>query len=157
MESGKGNKFMTKGTWKAFFIAVTLVVIGELFLAWQYGQLAQNRIPELEERVERQQQEIELANAQETLRKFLQARFTKDTNEALSYVTEKAWEQWNDRSFSLTGNFVHYEIEDVRKLEEENFQFQVTIAQGNGVDVIELIDVKKILGSYFIHSVEYPG
>lgn len=127
-----------KGVIRAMTIALAAAIIGIVFLGWQYNQLEKKRLPALEERIEQN-------SAQDVLRRFLDTR-------ADILLTERAMEQKNKGEFVLENNVKYYEILKVGKLEAETFQFTVKV--GSFIEIITLI---KILGSYYIDSIETAG
>src|SRR3989304_5173330 len=72
MEESK-NRFFDKGAWKAIVFAVVLLVVGELFLVWQYQRIEKGRLPKLEQKLQEQQQQIEQQTAENVLKEFLAA------------------------------------------------------------------------------------
>jgi len=140
---------------RAIFIAVTLLVAGELLLAWQYNRLESGRIAEIEEKIEEQQQTIEIQAARETLRDFLDARVAGDEARIGQYVTEQSMQQSSEGEFELF-EVRSYEIVQSDKLTDTSFRFQVKISRDR-FQQIEFIDVTKILEQYYVNSVELAG
>jgi len=150
-----GNRLFNKGAWKAVLLAVVLLVIGELFLAWQYQRLEKGRLSELEQKIEEQQQTIEMQAARDTLREFLDARIAKDESKIARYVTEEAMQQRVEGAFEPFG-VQDYEIAKSEELEDTIFRFQVRVSRDR-LEQIEIIRVKKLLEDYYIDSVQLAG
>src|SRR3989344_5138363 len=127
-----------KGIIKAMAIALAAAILGIVILGWQYNQLEKRRLPALEEKIEQN-------SAQDILRRFLETR-------ADILLTERAMEQKDKGEFVLEDNIKYYEISKVDKLADETYRFQVKV--GNFTEIITLI---KILGSYYIDSIETAG
>jgi len=148
-------RFIQNSPWRAILLAVVLLVLGELLLAWQYRQLEEGRLAELEQRVEEQAQTIEERAAQDALRDFMDARVSTNEQRALRYVTEEAALQRQQGVFEFFG-VEDYSIQDKIKLDEGVFQFQVEITRDR-LKQIELVEMKKISGEYYINSVQLAG
>ena len=67
-------------------------------------------------------------------------------------LTERAMEQKNKGEFFLENDVKYYEILEVTKLADEQYQFRVKMG-----DLIETVTFIKILGSYYIDSIETAG
>jgi len=123
---------------KAMIIAMVMAFIGIGILGWQYRCLEKQQLPAIEEKIEQN-------SAQDVLERFLETR-------ADSLLTEKAMEQKkNNKPFLMEDKGV-YEILEIRKLSEGQYQFLVRIG-----DYIHLISLVKISGRYYIDSVEIAG
>lgn len=132
------EEFNKKGVLKAMAIALAVSILGIAILGWQYNRLNNKQLPALEEKIEQN-------SARDVLRRFLETR-------ADILLTERAMEQKNKGEFVLEENIKYYEILKVDKLADENYRFQVKVG-----DFIELINLIKILGSYYIDSIETAG
>lgn len=127
-----------KGILKAMAAALAAAILGIVILGWQYNNLEKKRLPALEEKIEQN-------SAQDALRRYLETR-------ADILLTERAMEQKIKGEFILEDNIKRYEILKVDKLPDNSYQFSVKI--GSFVEVVSLI---KILGSYYIDSIETAG
>jgi len=147
-----------KRAWVALLAAIVLVIGGELILAWQYHRLEQSRLPQIEQELQRQQQAFEERDAKDILVSFLDARLLKNEVKATSLLTEQSVEQLAEGRFMLFGDFVLYEIQETRRNEDGSFRFQVALLSPQGFTVqLELIELKEVLGDYYIHSLELAG
>ncbi|MDO8558988.1 MAG: hypothetical protein Q7R84_01525 [bacterium] len=127
-----------KGVLKAMSVALVASILGIAVLGWQYNRLEKKQLPALEEKIERN-------SAQEVLRRFLETR-------ADIFLTERAMEQKIKGEFTLEDSVKYYEILKVDKLVADSYRFNVKV--GN---FIEIITLTKILGSYYIDSIETAG
>ena len=149
------SQILKDSPWKAILIAITLLVAGELLLAWQYNRLESGRLADIEEKIEEQQKTIELQAAREALRDFLDARIAGDETRVVRYVTEQAMQQRSQGEFELF-EVENYEIGESEKLDETNFRFQVNISRDRS-DQVEFIELEKLLDQYYINSVQLAG
>jgi len=149
------DRIVQNSAWRVILLAVVLLVVGELLLAWQYNRLESGRIADIEERIEEQQQTIEVQAARELLRNFLDARIAEDETRIGRYVTEQAMHQRSQGEFELFG-VQNYEIIKSDKLEDTSFRFQVRISRER-LEQIEIIQVMKILEDYYINTVQLAG
>ena len=127
-----------KGVLKAMSVALVAAILGIAVLGWQYNRLEKKQLPALEEKIERN-------SAQEVLRRFLEKR-------ADIFLTERAMEQKSKGEFILEDNVKYYEILKTDKLADDNYQFSVKVG-----DFTEIIILTKILGSYYVDSIETAG
>src|SRR3989344_1101339 len=127
-----------KGVLKAMSVALAAAILGIVVLGWQYNRLAKMQLPALEEKIERN-------SAQDVLRRFLETR-------ADIFLTERAMEQKSKGEFILEDNVKYYEILKTDKLADDNYQFSVKVG-----DFTEIIILTKILGSYYVDSIETAG
>ena len=132
------EEFDKKGIMKAMGIALAAAILGIAVLGWQYNKLEKKQLPALEEKIEQN-------SAQDVLRRYLDTR-------ADILITERAMEQKIKGEFVLEEGVKYYEILKVDKLPDESYRFQVKV--GNYTEIITLI---KILGSYYIDSIETAG
>jgi len=152
------TRIFHKGVWKAIIFAVVLLVIGELFLAWQYNRLEKGRLPEIEQKLEEQSIAIEERAAQGILKEFLNARIAGEETKAMRLFTEVAMQQKVEGEFDLSGAFVDYKIRNVDRLDANSFRFRVdVVGEDDMIQQIELIRVKEIGGIYYIDSVQLAG
>jgi len=149
------DRFIQNSPWRVILLAVVLLVIGESLLAWQYRRLEGERIEGLEQKIEQQQQTIEVGAAKEALRAFLEARIANDENRAARYITEEAAFQRQQGLFEFSG-VEDYSINQKEKLGEGIFRFQVEITRDRLLQ-IEFIEVKKFSDEYYVNSVELAG
>lgn len=140
---------------RAILFAVALLVVGEMLLAWQYQRLEKGRLADLEQKVQEQQKTMEERDAQGVLEKFLDARTAGDEQRAARYVTEEAMLQRQQGLFEFFG-VQDYKVMKKEKLEEGTFRFQVEIARDHSKQ-IELIELQKISGEYYVKSVQLAG
>lgn len=118
--------------------ALAAAILGIVILGWQYNQLEKKRLPALEEKIEQNA-------AQDTLRRYLETR-------ADILLTERAMEQKMKGEFTLEDGVKYYQILKSDKSSEGSYTLTVKI--GNFIGVITLT---KILGSYYIDSIETAG
>jgi len=147
--------FLKNSPLRAILFAVALLVMGELLLAWQYQRLEKGRLAALEQKVQEQQQTMEERDAQGVLEKFLEARIAGDEQKVSRYVTEEAMFQHQQGLFEFSGA-KDYKILKKEKLDEGIFRFQVEITR-DGLKQIELIEVRKVSGEYYVNSVQLAG
>jgi hypothetical protein len=108
-----------------------------VFLGWQYRRLEKERLPVLEERMEQ--------NAAKTvLERFLETGADR-------LLTERAMEQKRLGEYILP-DVETYKILKVDKLADGEYRFLVQTG-----DLIQLIKVIKILGEYYIDSIQLAG
>lgn len=138
MNSDNLNSFDKKGVLKAMIIALAAAIVGIAVLGWQYNRLEKKQLPALEEKIEQN-------SAQDILRRFLETK-------ADILLTERAMEQKNKGEFVLEDGIKYYEILKVDKLADGTYRFQLKV--GNYTEIITLI---KILGGYYIDSIETAG
>jgi len=119
-------------------VALVAAILGIAVLGWQYNRLEKKQLPALEEKIERN-------SAQDVLRRFLETR-------ADIFLTERAMEQKSKGEFILEDNVKYYEILKTDKLADDNYQFSVKVG-----DFTEIIILTKILGSYYVDSIETAG
>lgn len=129
---------MDKQIIKAMAIAIAVALAGIAILGWQYRQLEEQRLPAIEEKIEKN-------SAQDVLERFLETK-------ADSLLTERAMEQSKQREVFLIENGEGYEILRFDKVSEGNYRFFVKIG-----DYIHVIALLKILDKYYIDSVEIAG
>ena len=144
-------------------ISISAVVLAEGILIFKFWQVAEQEIPDIKETAEQQ-------TAHYVFDKFMEARIADQREQARTYFTENAMEQYLNNKFILTNDFKSFELLKSEKLEEiENYpsasqkgftgyRFIVKIQEGNGLDdFIETITIIKISDRYFVNSVEMPG
>lgn len=147
-----------KGILKVMTFAILIALLGIGILGWQYRQLEKKRLPELEEKIEEQKEEMEQKTAESVLDKFILARIEKNESQAIHYLTERAMEQKNRGKFVLINDFGSYEILKTEKLGEDEYQFIVKLYREEGIgEIVEVIILIKILDKYYIHSVQIAG
>lgn len=152
------NSLFNKRAWVALLLAIVLVVAGELILAWQYQRLERSRLPQIEEELARQDRILQERDAKDILVLFLDSRLSGNEAKALSYLTEQSVEELERNQFSLFGDFVSYEIQDAKLMEDGVFRFQTAFLNTQGIVVqLELIEVMEILEDYYINSVVFAG
>lgn len=144
-------KFFNRGVWKALAITIGILVAGELLLAWQYHKLENKRIVKLEVQLEEKA-------AQDVLEAFLDARISHNEIKTTRYLTENSNEQKEKGDFPFFGAFEDYKIRSKEQTGEGEFRFQVEILQKDTVvPQLEIITLVKILGDYYIDSLELAG
>lgn len=119
-------------------LALAISVLGIVVLGWQYNILEKKRLPALEEKIEQN-------SAQDVLERFL-------TTRADILLTERAMEQKLQGDFWPEDNLKNYEIIKIEKSANNNYRFIVKVG-----DLVEIITLTKILGKYYIDSVEMAG
>jgi len=150
-----GKYVLKNSALRAVIFAVALLVLGEMALAWQYQRLEKGRLAELEQKVQEQQQTMEERDAQSVLEKFLEARVAGDEQKASRYVTEEAMQQLEQGLFEFSG-VQDYKILKKEELDAGIFRFQVEITR-DGFKQMELIEVRKLSGEYYVNSVQLAG
>ena len=140
-----------KGILKALILAVLISFLGIGILGWQYRQLEKERIPALEEKIEKR-------SAEDILDGFMEARIDKDEKAAERYLTEASMEQKIQKEFSLVDSFESYETIKAERLEQDKYRYLVKIYEEGGQrDFIEVIILVKILDKYYVSSVQIAG
>ncbi len=139
-----------KGVLKAMFLAILIAFLAIGILAWQYQRIEKERLPALEEKIEKR-------STEDVLDKFMQMRIDKNEKGALRYLTEGAVQQRDQAEFSLLDNFESYEILQSEKVDEEKYRYVVKIYEEGMGDFIEVITLIKILDNYYIDSVQIAG
>lgn len=140
-----------KGIIKALIFALLLACFLIGILGWQYRRIETEQVPALEERLDQK-------SAEAILEKFMHARIQQSEKNVKSYLTERAVEGAATGKFSLLNNMESYEIINSEKLEEDKYRYSVKIYEDDGrSDLVEIIILSKILGQYYIDSVEMGG
>jgi len=112
----------------------------------------------IEKKLEQQQQALEQQTAEETLKDFLTARIAGNEAKAKRLFTEVAMQQNVQGEFELLGNYSDFEISAGEKLREDTFRFRVDlIGEAGLVQQIELVQVRKLNGDYYIDSIQLAG
>ena len=119
-------------------IALAAAILGIVVLGWQYQVLEKKRLPALEEKIEQN-------SARDILERFLETG-------AGILLTERAMEQKEQGDFFLENGAENYEILRIDKLADGNYRF--TVKAG---DFTEVITLTKILGQYYVDSIETAG
>ena len=151
------KEFDKNGVWQAMIIALLLATTGLVVLGWQYRQLEEKRLPALEKEIARQSEEIERRAAQSALERFMSARVNRNEAQATLYMTENAVEQARLGSFALLNDYEGFRVLNSEKLAEEKFLFTVEIHSKTSGTLVEIITLTKILGNYYIGSVQLAG
>ncbi|MFC1663596.1 hypothetical protein ACFL0A_00485 [Patescibacteria group bacterium] len=158
MQNESSNRFFSKDVLKALVIAIIVVALGEVILVWQYQRLEEKRIPLIEEKIEKQQEEMEQKSAKDALDKFISARIDKNEDQANFCLTEGAMDQKMQNEFILVNNFKSYEILKTEKLKEGRFQFLIKLYEkGEMGEIVEVIILTKIIDQYYVDSIEMAG
>ena len=145
------NQVDKKGIIKALFFALAIAFLGIGILGWQYRQIESEKIPALEEKIEKR-------SVEDILDKFMQARIDQDEIMAQRYLTENSVEQKDQGEFLLIDKFESYEVIKTEKLGQDNYRYIVKIYEEDGLsDFIEVISLIKILDKYYINSVQIAG
>ena len=140
-----------KGIIKAMSLAILIAFLGIGILGWQYRQLEKEKIPALEEKIEKRSVEDVLDN-------FMRLRIEKNEAGALRYLTEVSMEQKLQKEFSLIDNFESYEVLKTEKLEQNEYRYIIKAYEEGGIsDFVEVIILIKILDKYYINSVQIAG
>ncbi len=147
ISNGVDKKGMIKTL--SFALIIAFLCIG--ILGWQYRKIEKEEIPALEEKIEQKSTET-------ALDKFMYLRIAKNESAAMRYLTERAVEQKNKEEFSLVNDFKSYEVLKIEKTAEEKYRYLVKIYEEGGLsNFIEVIALIKILGQYYVDSVEIAG
>ena len=145
------NQVDKKGIIKALSFALIIAFLCIGILGWQYRKIEKEQIPALEEKIEQKTTET-------ALDKFMDLRIEKNELAAMRYLTERAVEQKNKEEFSLIDEFKSYEVLKIEKTGGEKYRYLVKIYEEGGLsNFIEAITLIKILGQYYIDSVEIAG
>lgn len=153
----KESRFLNKEAWKVVAIAIIAVVIGQLFLSWQYYRLEEKRLPLIERQLAEQREEIERQSAKTTVVSFLNALEQGNSKFALRFLTENAVVQEEEGIFSLTERIFGHRIIQLDKVNAGEFRAQVEIENEALLPQIQLMRVLKILDTYYIDSLEIAG
>jgi hypothetical protein len=151
------RNFDKNGVLKAMMIALVATLAGLAILGWQYRQLEDKRLPALEEELERQKTEIERTTAQSALGEFMTARMEGNESLATLYLTENAVELERAGQFELLNSYNGYRVLSHEELEGGDFRFAVEVYLAERGELVEVITLRKILGSYYVDSVELAG
>ncbi len=140
-----------KGVVKALILAIVVAFVCIGVLGWQYRKIEKEKIPALQEQMEKN-------SAEDVLDKFLRLRMAQDETQAQRYLTERAVEQKERGQFSLGGEFTTYQILPGVKLADDIYRFTVKMSgQGGMVELVEVITLTKILDRYYVDSIEAAG
>lgn len=131
-------------------LAILIAFLGIGVLGWQYRKIEQEKIPAIEQKMEEKSVEAVLG-------RFMEYRIDQNEKRAEGLLTERAAEEKLQNKFTLIGDFENYEIIKSEKLADGNYRFIVKILEGDSNDFIEIIVMTKILGRYYIDSVEMAG
>tara|TARA_B100001971_G_C18176045_1_gene529973 strand:- start:336 stop:788 length:453 start_codon:yes stop_codon:yes gene_type:complete len=148
------RKLIDGDAWKAIGVAIIILLIGQGILTWQYYRLQEKQLPQIEEKLDAQQKEIELAKADKALGVFMNIRSSGSEEQVRRYLTERAVEQ----GIPSISSFGSYNIIQTDDLAGDSFRFQVEVQRADGFVVqLELVTVTKILNTYYIDSVVLAG
>ncbi|MDP4007032.1 MAG: hypothetical protein Q8P55_00340 [bacterium] len=150
-------RFFNKEAWKGIAIAILAVVAGQLVLAWQYYRLEENRLPLIEQQLAEQRQEIERQAAKKSLVSFLDALEQGNANLAIRFLTENAFLQEEQGTFSLKEPISSYKIVELQQVGASEFRAQVDIEKQAPPSQLHLLRVLKVLDTYYIDSFEMAG
>ncbi|OGZ24741.1 MAG: hypothetical protein A2896_02580 [Candidatus Nealsonbacteria bacterium RIFCSPLOWO2_01_FULL_43_32] len=139
-----------KGVFRAMVLAILIAFLGIGLLGWQYRKIEQEKIPALE-------QKLEQKSAEAVLDRFMGYRVDKNEKRAEGLLTERATEEKLQSKFVLIDSFENYEIIKSEKLADGNYRFIVKVVEEDANDFVEVIILTKILGQYYIDSVELAG
>jgi cell division protein YceG involved in septum cleavage len=144
-------------SWGAIILAILAVALVAFGLSWQYKRIAR----ESEEKMSSLEDIVEGSLVQDALDKFMMARINKNESQATIYFTENAMQQLENGEFILVDNFASYQIIEKSKLPDgdfPSFKFVVNLYGENKADShVEIIVLKEILDSYFVHSISIGG
>jgi len=145
------NSFFNKRAWVALLLAIVLVVVGQLILAWQYQRIERERLPKIE-------QELAERSAKDSLVVFLEARSAENENRARAFLTEVSVLELELGQFELFFPYDTFEIQSATSLNNIIFKFQVAFFDSRGIIVnLEFIEVSDILGDYYVNSIKIAG
>ncbi|MFH1575838.1 MAG: hypothetical protein ABIB55_02760 [Candidatus Nealsonbacteria bacterium] len=140
-----------KGIIKALVFALFLAFLGIGILGWQYRRIESEEVPALEEKLEQKSVEV-------VLEKFMHSRIQQSEKAVMNYLTERAVEGAATGEFSLLNNMERYEILNSEKLADGRYRYAIKIyEEGEMNDFVEVVIFSKILGQYYIDSVEMGG
>lgn len=89
---------------------------------------------------------------------FMFFRISGNKDQAILFLTERAYQQYDRGGFSLIGDMASYKITEKEKLDEETFFFRVEVYGRNALGTFpEIIRMKLIDDSYYVDSVETAG
>lgn len=147
-----------KGILRAMVLATVISLLGIGILGWQYRQIEKQRIPKLQEEIERQKAEVEKKSAELVVERFMSARIKGDAAQTKRYLTENAIRQIESKEFELIKT-ERYEVLNASIPEEGKTRFAVKVfyKEGGVGDLVELVTLVKILDAYYIDSLEFAG
>lgn len=137
-------------SWIVLAIAFLATFFIIQILGWQYHRL-------VKEEIRPPVVKIEENMARSALKEFMAARIEKKESRVKFFLTERAMEQTLSGNVELIDSFLNFEILEARDDDVGQFSFFVKIASEDGLELLELIKVAKILDKYYIDSVEIPG
>lgn len=148
------NTVLNLQSWKAILIAIISVLLIVSFLSWQYKRIENNS----QEKLTSLEDVFIMASVQEVVDDFMVARISNNENQAILFLTEQAFQQMEEGSFTLVGNITSYRIVKKEKMGEETFRFRIDTYEKEGIRGFpEIIILKKIGGEYYIDSLEIAG
>ena len=87
------KKLINHDAWKAISVAIIILLVGQGILAWQYYRLQERQLPQIEEKLDAQQKEIELTKADKALELFMNIRSSGSQEQVRRYLTERSVEE----------------------------------------------------------------
>src|SRR3989344_7000416 len=127
-----------KGIVKALVFALLLAFLGIGILGWKYRRIETEKVPALEERLERR-------SAEAVLEKFMHARIRQSESSAMNYLTERVVEEAAAGKFSLLNKMERYEIINSEKLSDGQYRYAIKIYEDDERnDFVEVITLSKI-------------
>lgn len=134
-----------------FSFSFATIILAAWFLNWLYYQL------ETQEETS-QDQKIEQALAQNSVRDFMRLRIAGNEEEADAYLTESALLQKENSEFDLLNDYTSFEIISTEKTGGNKFRLLVKVnKQIHGAFFVERITVAKILDQYYVEKIEIAG
>ncbi|MFH1509612.1 MAG: hypothetical protein ABID67_00465 [Candidatus Nealsonbacteria bacterium] len=150
----KNLSILNLQSWKAILVAIISVLLVVSFLSWQYKRIENNS----QEKLTSLEDVLIMGLVEEVVDDFMVARISNNENQAILFLTEKAFQQMEEGAFFLTGEITSYRIVKKEKIEEEMFRFRVETYEKDGVKGFpEIIILKKIGGEYYIDSLQIAG
>jgi hypothetical protein len=129
------------------------LVLG-LFLSWQYKRIEESS----EEKLSSLEDVLTMGFVEDVVDDFMFYRIAGNENQAILFLTERAYQQFDRGDFDLIGNMESYKITEKEKLDDETFRFTVEIYGKEMPSVSpEIIRMKLIGDNYYVDSVETAG
>ncbi|MFA5355476.1 MAG: hypothetical protein WC302_02000 [Candidatus Paceibacterota bacterium] len=148
------NSILNLQSWKAVLISVLCVLALGLVLSWQYKRMEENS----QEKLSSLEDVLTMGFVEDVVDDFMIFRISGNEKQAVLFLTEGAYQQFDQNGFSLVGDMESYKITKKEKLDEETFRFRVEIYGKDAPTVSPEIIIMKLIGdAYYVDSVETAG
>jgi hypothetical protein len=152
--SNKENTIFNLQSWKAILISVVCVLVLGLFLSWQYKRIEENS----KEKLGSLEDVLTMGFVQEVVDDFMFSRISGNESQAILFLTEESYQQFDRGDFSLVGNIGSYKITKKEKVDQETFRFEVEVYGKDSLTTFPEIIIMKFIGdSYYVDSVGIAG